>query len=323
VPSGEELLETTDLLGICRHGKTQSLQDGEEPSNCGAFRSFEDLRSRFLNEHVSDLDDAGMMALRPVPLAPSVQNRFLSTCNEYGPKALVLGYHGTPTRNHESIFQQGLRIPGNGNVRVANGNAHGRGVYIAEKGSHWLSVSFLRGDSQMLICGVIDNTLVDMEEPEENKSRFVFHGSTLAHRCHHRPKLANSSTQQSYVGGRPLYAETAQVRHVGNAMVVRHEDHVAPLYVAHAPGFFRPNDTTPTLTSGVVAALEPSPNKNHLGQVAYVARQQVVDPRTEEQCWLEGEASSCTHGRKIKRAFERRKRQEDRRQMRDSKYSVL
>merc|ERR1712227_162071 len=109
-------------------------------------------------------------SLAPAHISGHVQSRFLAACNEHGQKSLVLGYHGTPSRNHESIFRQGFMLPGKNGVRIANGNAHGRGIYIAEKGAHYLSMSFLKGDNQMLICGVVDNTLTEVESSDADSN---------------------------------------------------------------------------------------------------------------------------------------------------------
>lgn len=154
--------------------------------------------------------------------------------------------------------------------------------------------------------------------------RFLFHGSCLAHRCHRQPiKNTSSQSQQQFLGARPLYAETQQVRHVGNAMVIKHEAHVAPLFVAHIDGI-TDSSSTAASAQAVVPAPEPKPNPNHIGQVGFVARRQVVDPRDEELFWLApyehqflagGHMES--HAIKTRRAFEKRSRQKDRRLMRE------
>jgi hypothetical protein len=216
-------------------------------------------------------------------------------------------------------------IPGRASVPIANGNAHGRGVYIAEKGNENLSRAFMKGDSEMLVCGVVDNTLVDEEEPAEDvrtKPRFVFHGSHLEHRCHRQPNKVPSSQikSQQYLGIRPLYEQTKEVRHVGNAMVIFRACHVAPLFVAHTSGSVAPIAFSTTGGPNVVPAPEPKPNVNRFGQVNFCARGQVVDPRNDEPCWMAPEGSSCKHGVKVKRAFERRCRQQERRRLWKCKY---
>jgi len=278
---------------------------------------------------VKDLEDAGLSSLTPAPLANHVKARFLAKCNDFGQSSLVLGYHGTPTKNHDGIFRNGLMIPGKGSVRIANGNAHGRGIYIAEKGAHYLSMGFLRGDSHMLVCGVVDNNLVEKEEETKDAAtgtsrlRFQFHGSVLAHRCHRQPpKSKLQKNTAHYMGAHEMHSQTREVRHVGNAMVIFKEDHVAPLYVARLPGASAGFSQSFQASPGVVEAPEPMPNGNRFGQVGYAARQQVVDPHSEEQCWLAPEASTCLHAIKMKRKLVKKNRQHERRHLRECKYEA-
>jgi hypothetical protein len=338
VPSDEELAKSEELLQICirRSDENAEDDDDDEAWDGAGFGSFEELRSSFLKQNQSELDGAGMDALMPAPIAPHIKSRFLSTCNEHGKESLVMGYHGTPARNHNSIFQSGLMIPGNGSVRIANGNAHGRGIYIAEKGAHNLSMGFLRGDPHLLVCGVVDNTLAPAKEdqravpsPSENKKlRFLFHGASLAHRCHRRPWNAKDNQskqqQQQYVGCQPLYAETHEVRHAGNAMVIRDEQHVAPLFIASIRGSapYGIHNIGPGQGPHIVVEPDPNPNVNRIGQVEFSACHQVMDPRDDEHHWLTPEGSTCRHGRNVKRRFEKKLWHLERRGMREEKYAM-
>merc|ERR1712187_1011 len=103
--------------------------------------------------------------------------------------------------NHESIFTQGMLIPGEGNdIKVANGSAHGNGVYVAKLSNPWLSQGFVRGANKMLICGVVDD--------------------------------AKATTLPQRFGFSHATRESNTVRHVGDAMVVFDSSCVAPLFVA-------------------------------------------------------------------------------------------
>uniref|UniRef100_A0A7S2Q9G7 PARP catalytic domain-containing protein n=1 Tax=Zooxanthella nutricula TaxID=1333877 RepID=A0A7S2Q9G7_9DINO len=169
--------------------------------------------------------------------------RFLEALDTYGENALVLGYHGTREDNLGSIFDRGFLLPGRYGVRVANGNAHGRGIYVAEEGAHTLSQHFLGGSSKMLVCGVIDSTLAPHEAARQDSSvwpKYTWRAGLLAHRAH-RPSAAKAERarrrraakqQPALRGGVAFGAEHACVRHAGNAMVIFRPEHVAPLFVA-------------------------------------------------------------------------------------------
>eukprot|EP00747_Dinoflagellata_sp_TGD_P189194 gnl/TRDRNA2_/TRDRNA2_49194_c0_seq1.p1 gnl/TRDRNA2_/TRDRNA2_49194_c0~~gnl/TRDRNA2_/TRDRNA2_49194_c0_seq1.p1 ORF type:complete len:506 (+),score=60.12 gnl/TRDRNA2_/TRDRNA2_49194_c0_seq1:75-1592(+) len=60
-------------------------------------------------------------------------------------------FHGTASGNMQSIIRRGLLIPGRtSGIKVANGSAHGVGVYTARSPS--LSLGYCRGHTQMLCC---------------------------------------------------------------------------------------------------------------------------------------------------------------------------
>lgn len=89
--------------------------------------------------------------LKAVPLAPSVQERFMAKMSGAHIKP---AFHGTDTRNYESIFSRGLLIPGYQNeLQIAHGAAHGRGIYTANIDASWLSRGFC-ASSSMLVCAV-------------------------------------------------------------------------------------------------------------------------------------------------------------------------
>jgi len=322
--AGKALLELC-VLEACNNGSGEDVED----STC-ELASFENMRTEFLKTHCHDLQDAGIGHLQPAPIASHVQNRFLEKCNLYGAKTLVLGYHGTPECNHASIFNEGLLVPGQGNsVRIANGNAHGRGIYIAEKGAEYLSMSFLRGSSKLLVCGVVDNTIVEQAGTEEGQdiktnknSRFSFKGGVLAHRCRRQPKRSQQGQKavRTYLGCQPLHSETKEVRHVGNAMVVRDEKHVAPLFVAETRRNVS-HGLGPALGQQIVPMPELERNSNRDGQPDSVGCRQCLDPRTLELCWLPPTEHRCSHAIKMKRGFEKRLREAERRQMRAEKLS--
>merc|ERR1711972_311747 len=104
----------------------------------------------------------GETKIAPAPVASSVRNRFMDAMQRAsGSKkrrevTVVAGFHGTSVRNHQSIFDRGLLIPGDGNdLKIVNGAAHGHGVYVAQKNAAWLSFGFC-SSPKMFVCAVLD-----------------------------------------------------------------------------------------------------------------------------------------------------------------------
>lgn len=166
---------------------------------------FEKFRVKFLKRYGRSLSASLKMSLKGqtlslAPLAPEVQERFLAACGSHRMSKIVPAFHGTQPSKHESIFSRGLLVPGDGNeIRVANGSAHGNGVYVAKLNNPWLSVGFARSN-QMMVCGVMDDA-VDLRQPER-------------------------------IGSLNVTKRSGNVHHVGDAMVVFKSSCVAPLFVA-------------------------------------------------------------------------------------------
>merc|ERR1719330_1526626 len=71
---------------------------------------------------------------------------------------LCPAFHGTAEGNLPGIYEEGFVIPGQGNkVRVANGSAHGLGIYTAVASNPRLSLNYTRGSRKLLVCGVLDS----------------------------------------------------------------------------------------------------------------------------------------------------------------------
>jgi hypothetical protein len=111
-------------------------------------------------------------------VAPDVQAQFTTSANELQNRGRLvhkLAFHGTSSGNLASIRDHGLVVPepnsampppstwkapvdpssspGSIRVRVANGSALGVGIYTSEQFS--TSISYCRGHTQMLVCGVL------------------------------------------------------------------------------------------------------------------------------------------------------------------------
>jgi len=171
---------------------------------------FDEFRRRFLQDHglrfCSMLQSLfrGPVCLKPTPLSKGVQDNFLLATKIFNGQ-LIPTYHGTATSNLGSIFQRGLLIPReNGNdIRVANGSAHGVGIYTAQVDSPQLSLGFAKGSKTLLICGVLDDAVP-----------------------------VNAAAALRTYGHLGLKAESESIRHVGDAVVIFDSRRVAPLFVA-------------------------------------------------------------------------------------------
>eukprot|EP00930_Biecheleria_cincta_P069919 TRINITY_DN57595_c0_g1_i1.p1 TRINITY_DN57595_c0_g1~~TRINITY_DN57595_c0_g1_i1.p1 ORF type:complete len:440 (+),score=59.77 TRINITY_DN57595_c0_g1_i1:109-1428(+) len=175
---------------------------------------FVQLQKTFLTQHGVkcckhlQLCNPGTIHLRPAPLSEEARLRFLNAKKEL-PGTLEPAFHGTNACNFPSIFERGLLIPGEGNeLRVANGSAHGKGIYTAKVTNPSLSRGFC-SDNQVLICGVLDDALP-------------------------------GSVAEYSMGIRTVSRESETVRHVGDAMVVFDSRRVTPLFVASLHSSDRP-----------------------------------------------------------------------------------
>jgi len=171
-----------------------------------SVNAFINLRASILQRHGAQIHQILRSCTRsytisPTPLSTKLQSQFLAACS-VDVEQITPGFHGTSICNYTSIFHEGLLIPGVGNnIKVANGSAHGNGVYVAKITNPWLSAPFARGASQMLICAVVDDS------------------------------VAMNSPQQ--VGALTRHRQSSNVHHVGDAMVVFDARRVAPLFIAN------------------------------------------------------------------------------------------
>jgi len=185
--------------------------------------SFEEVQHRFLKKHSAKLSEelGPWTELAVASTSPVVQERFWSQLLRFGCPEPLVAFHGTAKRNFHSILSQGLRIPGNGGVRVIHGSAHGVGIYTAKQGASFLSKTFCDSD-QMLVCGVIDDGSKIRDHCRQPRLR-------PTHKSTRKPVGTKS---QARMLGRQVLHRDGVVRHVGSAMVIFDESRVAPLLVA-------------------------------------------------------------------------------------------
>jgi len=126
---------------------------------------FTQFRWQFLKQHGANFCESlrtcfesRCFNLRPTPLAVSVGQRFMRACQDLEGN-LCPAFHGTAEGNLPGICEEGFVIPGRGNkVRVANGSAHGLGIYTAVASNPRLSLNYTRGSRKLLVCGVLDSS---------------------------------------------------------------------------------------------------------------------------------------------------------------------
>mmetsp|Transcript_48749 Transcript_48749/g.115827 ORF Transcript_48749/g.115827 Transcript_48749/m.115827 type:complete len:650 (-) Transcript_48749:8-1957(-) len=238
---------------------------GAKSSKNGAFES---LRSEFLEDHgKAILRELGpTYKLEPADVSQKVQQRFVAAAEE-NKSAVDYGFHGTRQANIPSILERGLLVPGGqSGIGVANGSAHGVGIYTALPGQSWLSKGF-SDSANMLICGVIDpqaepSPYADIIEKEEELKAEVGPRYVGGHRNHHKPVTATMVAQpapavrQVYSGG-DRTGEDLKV--CGSARILFNETKVAPLFVA------QPKGAAPFARMGAAVSMDPvtvPPNTN-------------------------------------------------------------
>mmetsp|Transcript_31498 Transcript_31498/g.90308 ORF Transcript_31498/g.90308 Transcript_31498/m.90308 type:complete len:439 (+) Transcript_31498:84-1400(+) len=193
---------------------------------------FEAMREIFFQKHRAPLLAAlqkvftGKIELRPVSPSADVKNQFMQSCRSGHTVQPV--FHGTKAANHPSICSSGLKIPtAASGVQVSNGSSHGLGIYTAKLNNPYLSRGFC-SEPRMLVCAVADNA-VQLAVP--------------------RP-----------LGTFYVTAESAVVRHVGDAMVVFDPHHVAPIFEASGEGFATASSFVPRAVTPVNIASSPAPS---------------------------------------------------------------
>jgi len=194
--------------------------------------SFDEMHEGFLRQHRESVLAAlrrvflGEIELRPAPVPEAVKSQFLQRCK--GGHTIRPVFHGTKAVNHAPIFRNGLMIPNAANgVAVSNGCAHGLGIYTAKLSNPYLSRSFC-SEPRLLVCAVVDDA-IPLSAPRPCGRFFVT-------------------------------AESAGVRHVGDAIVVKDPARVAPLFEAAGGGFATASSFVPraAVPAQAAASLAPS-----------------------------------------------------------------
>jgi hypothetical protein len=105
---------------------------------------------------IQKLWDNGRQNVKVEKLVPvdnkSLLNRFEKARLANPHLKVEFGFHGTSVSNIESIKSKGLMVPKT-HLEVANGSAHGLGIYIAK--NPVISTSYVRGRNEMFVVAVL------------------------------------------------------------------------------------------------------------------------------------------------------------------------
>jgi len=125
--------------------------------------NWEEFQQRFLRKHLhrltQDLESvwSERVDFKPAPLNNALRLQFLQDMGT-SEATVVPVFHGTKIENYDSIYDRGLLVPGEGNeIKVANGSAHGRGIYTARVGNARTSRGYCQSQKRMLVCAVLDH----------------------------------------------------------------------------------------------------------------------------------------------------------------------
>lgn len=214
------------------------------------------------------LNELGVGAtLEPVVPEEVAQKRFLEARRQLQ-HGLTVTYHGTQARNIKSISRRGLLVPGTGGIRIANGTAHGLGVYTARLGSASLSRGFC-DSSALFVCAVCDTSVLPDEEDDEDW----------------QPSSQRFQTRfPKIIAGRTLKQESKHVRHVGDAVVVMDGRCVTPVFLARCGTARSLQDTRTKAIFWHHCALAPKELEQERDLPQQVGRRRLVVPNGGEDC---------------------------------------
>lgn len=295
----------------------------KEESEMEKPSTFEGVQQEFLRQHAARIkEEIPGVRLVPTQVGHKVSQNFMQSVSHKSAE-LLPAYHGTNARNFSSIQEKGLLVPGHGGVTVAHGSAHGVGIYTAVLGNSWLSKGFCDSDD-MFVCGVVDSKEDDKEERKEiartaKVAKAASQSGPRFHRTSNKPATA-IAVQSKTIGNFAIHRETANVRHVGGAMVVFDETKVAPLFVAKGIG-----KTSPTPANNVTDLWLRGNSNNRTGACIgggyWVGADQVRIG--EESFWIPPEdwRNDDGRGKELRHRWTAKARDLERRSRRDMKQS--
>lgn len=140
-----------------RVAELMATQSRIAEKNRKAMNKFREVRRGFLRSHAAELlaSPLKITGLAPAPMLGEGVVPFMSLLPEQSSAlSLRMVFHGTEEKNLLSIFRRGLIIGGTNGVPVANGTAHGHGIYTGATAS--MSAGYCRRSSKMLVCALLE-----------------------------------------------------------------------------------------------------------------------------------------------------------------------
>jgi hypothetical protein len=177
----QQLLKTFEVEIIARGAekkpaKEEAHYDVYIPSPPTLKERFEALQLRFWQVYCSDIfppttpysSTRPTRKIVPVQASESIMKAALNQCsknviswNGRNCRPFSLTFHGTAVHNFSKIANKGFLIPGNGGVNIANGSAHGVGIYSSTSLYSAMGYSSAR---RIFVCGILDQ-LGDVTRP--------------------------------------------------------------------------------------------------------------------------------------------------------------
>lgn len=328
IPTEQELTAVTRAQEVARAAVLAEW--GDEPEGQAAASSdevrrrrrqapdegtFHGMRTAFLAKYkaaiLSELQKFEPdIEIVPADVSMKVEQKFMAAVGESG-EVPTFGYHGTRQANIPSILERGLLVPSDETgVRVANGAAHGIGIYTGLPGAAGLSRGFCDSD-KMIICGVVDPKAEPVNLPEDPDEAGTPSGCTGQERPRqpfvggHRQSRKHVPTAPAaalaQTGGLPFPHENRDEGHLkvcGAARIFFEDSYVAPLFVAKRPG----TDLVPPASEARLNMLS----------AEQAGRGQVLIRQTGRTVWRPPEPSRGWNEIRVKRVLVRKERDAER-----------
>lgn len=327
VPTKEELniVELVRSKGATPQTTPEYHTRKKENSPSDILKSIESLASAFLRHHGEDIKrELGAQArLVRAPMHQDIIDAFMEKCacvrsgENFIPS---VAFHGTAKRNFDSICARGLLVPSPANgIKVANGSAHGIGIYTTMLGS--IGTSRWYCDSQeVLVLATIELPDGKLSSKCTTKKSGVTPKGTRAPQRHRR-KGGGSVRPPQASGARAVTI----YRTFGGVRVFYQSGYVLPLFIGSAT---LPDSSVSTNTASPSYTPLPdipglSPNKIvpvDTAATPWVGRHCTYVAEVDAVVWLPpAPAVGCNAARKLKRRHMKKQRHNDRRRCRDAK----
>mmetsp|Transcript_51202 Transcript_51202/g.119445 ORF Transcript_51202/g.119445 Transcript_51202/m.119445 type:complete len:412 (-) Transcript_51202:234-1469(-) len=175
----------------------------------------------------------------------------------------VFTYHGTKAQNIDSISRIGLLMPGKNGHQVANGSAHGVGIYSAKLGAASLSRGFC-DSPKMFLCAVCDPSQPPEENAEQLQANQWKPSTTVVQTTFPKKPTAVNVHPSARKGRHEVHRRSDEVIHVGDAVVTFQEGFVVPLFLLSTEEEPQSDAVNKTRPKQIWTHIEDPQHKSHL-----------------------------------------------------------